>query len=140
VDKLKIGMKAFVTSETQKDRTFEGEVVKIDQVANAGQGWWGGDDVKRFKVEVALKGTQLNLKTGTSARAEVQVDEIDGVLTVPLQAVHDKEGKRFCFRRVKGIAERVEVTLGTSNDTMVEVKSGLSEDDVVLLSDPESKE
>ncbi len=139
VDKLKVGMKAFVTSETQKDRTFEGEVVKIDQVANAGQNWWGGDDVKRFKVEVALKGTDLNLKTGTSARAEIQVDELADVLSVPLQAVYDKEGKRFCYRVVKGRWERAEVVLGASSDTMVEVKSGLSEGDELLLSDPESK-
>ena len=138
VDKLKVGMHAFVTSETQKDRTFEGEIVKIDQVANAGQNWWGGDDVKRFKVEVALKGKDLNLKTGTSARAEIEVGEVLDALSVPLQAVHDKEGKRYCFRVAGGKREQVEVVLGANNDTMVEVKSGLKEGDRVLLSDPES--
>jgi multidrug efflux pump subunit AcrA (membrane-fusion protein) len=122
-----------VTSETQKDRTFEGEIVKIDQVANAGQNWWGGDDVKRFKVEIALLGKDMNLKTGTSARAEIQIGEIADALAVPLQAVHDKEGKRFCFRLVAGKPERAEVTQGASNETMVEIKSGLSEGDQVLL-------
>jgi len=138
VDKLKVGMHAFVTSETQKDRTFEGEIVKIDSVANAGQNWWGGDDVKRFKVEIALKGKDLNLKTGTSARAEIEVGEVLDTLSVPLQAVHDKEGKRYCFRVAAGKHEQVEVVLGANNDTMVEVKSGLKEGDRVLLSDPES--
>ncbi len=136
VDKLKVGMHAFVTSETQKDKTLEGEIVKIDSVANAGQNWWGGDDVKRFKVEIALKGKDLNLKTGTSARAEIEIGEVEDALSVPLQAVHDKEGKRYCFRVGKGKPERVEVTLGASNETMVEVKTGLNEGDQVLLSDP----
>jgi HlyD family secretion protein len=136
VDKLKVGMKAFVTSETQKDRTFEGEVVKIDSVANAGQNWWGGDDVKRFKVEIALTGKDLNLKTGTSARAEIRVGEVDECLAVPLQAVHDKDGKRYCFRQNGGSArERVEVTVGASNETMIEIKTGLSEADQVLLTE-----
>jgi len=136
VDKVKVGMHAFVTSETQKDTTFEGEIVKIDSVANAGQNWWGGDDVKRFKVEIALKGKDLNLKTGTSARAEIEIGDLEDVLTVPIQAVHDKEGKRYCFRVTDGKPERVEVTLGASNETMVEVKTGLSEGDKVLLYDP----
>ncbi|HEX5138365.1 MAG TPA: efflux RND transporter periplasmic adaptor subunit [Planctomycetota bacterium] len=133
VDKLKVGMKAFVTSETQKDKTFDGEVSKIDTVANAGQNWWGGDDVKRFKVEVALTGRDLSLKTGTSARAEIQVGEVDDCLAVPLQAVHEKEGKRFCVVKKGAVTENVEVTIGASNDTMVEIKSGLSEGAQVLL-------
>lgn len=133
VDKLKVGMEAVVTSETQKDKTFEGEVVKIDQVANAGQNWWGGDDVKRFKVEVALKGKDLDLKTGTSAKAEIHVGEVPDCLTVPLQAVHEKEGKRYCLRVQDGKTERVDVTCGASNDTMIEIKSGLSEGDEVAL-------
>jgi HlyD family secretion protein len=133
VDKLKVGMKAFVTSETQKDKTFEGEVVKIDSVANAGQNWWGGDDVKRFKVEIALTGKDLSLKTGTSARAEIQVGEVGDCIAVPLQAVHEKEGKRYCFRQNGVSAERVEVTIGASSDTMVEIKSGLKDGEKVLL-------
>lgn len=140
VDKLKVGMHAFVTSETQKDKALEGEIVKIDSVANAGQNWWGGDDVKRFKVEIALKGKDLNLKTGTSARAEVEIGEVTDVLSVPLQAIHDVEGKRYCFRMANGKSERVEVTLGVSNDTMIEVKTGLAAGDKVLLSDPGSTE
>ncbi|MCK6460323.1 MAG: efflux RND transporter periplasmic adaptor subunit [Planctomycetes bacterium] len=133
VDKLKVGMKAFVTSETQKDRTFDGEIVKIDSVANAGQNWWGGDDVKRFKVEISLKGRDLNLKTGTSARAEIQVGEVNDCLAVPLQAVREKEGKRYCVRRNGSGTEEVEVTVGATNDTKIEIKSGLSEGDHVLL-------
>lgn len=133
VDKLKVGMKAFVTSETQKDRTFEGAIVKIDSVANAGQNWWGGDDVKRFKVEIALTGKDLNLKTGTSARAEIQVGEIADCLAVPLQAVQEKEGKRYCVRRNGATTEEVEVAVGATNDTMIEIRTGLKEGDHVLL-------
>ena len=94
IDKIKKGMQAFVTSETKKDTTYEGEVVKIDQVANAGR---GGDTIKRFKVEISLKGENLPLKTGTSARAEIQIGEVKDVVTVPIQAVHSDKGKTFCY-------------------------------------------
>ncbi|MDH3591299.1 MAG: HlyD family efflux transporter periplasmic adaptor subunit, partial [Planctomycetota bacterium] len=132
IDKIKKGMKAFVTSETQKDKIYDGEVVKIDQVANAGR---GGENIKRFKVEVALVGKDLKLKTGTSARVEVQIGEVPEVIAVPIQAVHAEESKYFCFG---ADGERLSVELGQSNDSFVEIKKGLAEGDVVLLYDPET--
>ncbi len=133
IDKIKKGLKCFVTSETQKDRTYEGEVAKIDAVANAGR---GGDNIKRFKVEIALSGRDLPLKTGTSARAQILIGEIKDVLSVPLQAVHAESGKYFCFSRD---GSRIEVEIGGSNDSHVEVKKGLSEGDQVLLHTPDDK-
>lgn len=136
IDKVKKDMTAYVTSETQKGVVYEGKVVKIDTVANAGQRWWGGDDVKRFKVEIELQDKELALKPGTSAQVEIQVGEVPDVLAVPLQAVFAAEGKHFCYRANGGRPERVEVEPGQSNDTHVEVKTGLEEGDLVLLHDP----
>jgi multidrug efflux pump subunit AcrA (membrane-fusion protein) len=131
-------MVAFVTSETQKDVAHEGKVAKIDTVANAGQGrWWGGDDVKRFKVEVELQAKEHTLKPGTSARVEIQVGEVPDVLAVPLQAIFPSEGRHFVYRANGGKPERIEVEPGRSNETHVEVKTGLEEGDVVLLDAPD---
>jgi multidrug efflux pump subunit AcrA (membrane-fusion protein) len=59
-------------------------------------------------------------------------------LAVPLQAIHPDAGKYYCFLAGDGKPERVEVSLGSSNDTMVEVKSGLAEGARILLYDPET--
>ena len=61
------------------------------------------------------------------------LDKVDDCLAVPLQAVHEKEGKRFCIVKKGAVTENVEVTIGASNDTMVEIKSGLTEGAEVLL-------
>ena len=135
IDKVKLEMPAFITSEMQKDVIFDGEVIKIGTVANAGRRW-GGDNVKRFKVELTLKGENLNLKPGTSARVEIQIGEVPDVVAVPLQAVFAKEGKHYCYRGNGGRPERVEVEPGKSNESFVEIKSGLDEGDRVLLYDP----
>jgi HlyD family secretion protein len=140
IDKVKLEMPAFITSEMQKDVIFDGEVIKIGTVANAGRRRWGGDNVKRFKVELTLKGENLNLKPGTSARVEIQIGEVPDVLAVPLQAVFAKEGKHYCFRSNGGKPERVEVEPGQSNEAFVEIKSGLDEGHKVLLYDPEVAE
>jgi multidrug efflux pump subunit AcrA (membrane-fusion protein) len=136
IDKVKLEMPAFITSEMQKDVIFDGAVVKIGTVANAGRRW-GGDNVKRFKVELTLKGEDLNLKPGTSARVEIQIGEVPDVLAVPLQAVFAKEGKHYCYRSNGGKPERVEVEPGRSNEAFVEIKTGLDEGHKVLLFDPE---
>jgi len=137
IDKVKPDMVAYVTSETQKDKVYEGKVVKIDSVANAGRRWWGGDDVKRFRVEIELVEKELDLKTGTSAKVEIQIGEVPDVLAVPLQAVFAREGKYYCYVAKEGEPVRVEVEPGRSNESYVEVKSGLAEGDEVLLYDPE---
>ena len=133
-------MSAFITSETQKDVIYDGEVTKIDTVANAGRRHWGSDNVKRFRVEMTLKGKDLNLKPGTSARVEIQIGEVPDVIAVPLQAVFAKEGKHYCFRSNGGKPERVEVEPGRSNDSFVEIKSGLDKGDTVLLYDADIAE
>jgi RND family efflux transporter MFP subunit len=139
IAKLEKGMKAFVTSETQKDRILDAEITKIDTVANAGRRF-GGDSVKRFKVELSLSGENLDLKTGTSAEVEVLVDEIPDVLTVPAQAIHVSEGKYYCYRLKGGKVVRAPVFPGRSNDAYAEVKLGLAEGDEVVLSTPEAFE
>ncbi len=137
IAKLKKGMKAFVKSETLKGETFDAEITKIDTVANAGRRW-GGDSVKRFKVELSLAGEGLDLKTGTSAEVEVQVEELPDVLTVPSQSIHAKEDKYFCYLRRGRKAVRVRVDPGRANESFASIKFGLKEGDEVLLSTPET--
>ena len=137
IDKVKIDMPAFVTSETRKDKQYVGKITKVDQVANAGRRW-GGDGAKKFKVEVALDGENLNLKPGTTAEVQVMIDELDDVLIVPLQAVHAKEGKFFCFKLDGSGFEKISVKLGKDNNSHVEIVEGVSEGDELLLYDPEA--
>ena len=137
IAKVKKGMSAFITSEMQKDKTHEGEVTKVDTVANVGRPW---ERVKKFKVEVSLTGKDLDLKTGTTAEVEIKIDELVDVLFVPVQAVHTKEGKFFCYVRDGSQDKRVDVKLGKANDSFVVVTEGLDEGDRVLLHSPASKE
>ena len=141
ISQVRVGMTALVTSETKKNAIFNGKVSKIDPVANAGQrNFGGGNNVKRFKVEVLLEGKHLELKTGTSARVELQIGAVEDVLAIPVQAVQIVEGKQFCYRLSNGEPERVVVESGRSNDTMVEIKSGLEEGDRIVLYAPGAAE
>lgn len=136
IDKIAVGMPVHITSDTQKGTVYQGSVLKIASVANAGQRW--GGDIKKFRVEVSLDQQNAQLKPGTSASVEIQIGRLEGVLFVPVQAVHSREGDFYCFVQKNGGSDRVTVELGRSNESYVEVKKGLEEGDRVLLYEPEA--
>jgi len=136
IGKVKKGMPAFVTSESTPDTIYEGQVHDIARVPNAGRRW-GSDNVKRFKVDIRIVGATEMLRPGTSAAVQILVGEKKDVLTVPGQAVYARGGSYSCWKLVDGTPTSVEITVGASNTSWVEVTSGLAEGDEVLLYSPE---
>ena len=137
IDKIRVGMQTVIRSDVQKDSLFHGEVSKIDIVANAGNRRWG-DQIRRFKVEISLQRSNLDLKPGTSAEVEIHTGDLTDILYVPLQAVHAEAGKYFCFLSTAAGEKSVEVVVGRSNDSFLEIVSGLEEGQKVLLYKPDS--
>lgn len=131
------GMPTTVTLETYKDLVLHGAVQKVAAVATAG-GWM--EDVKKFRVDVALVGSNLNLRPGITAKAEISVGELKDVLHVPIQAVQTKEGTHRCWVRQGNRNVATEVEIGRTNDLYVEIKKGLAEGEQVLLYDPQGSD
>jgi hypothetical protein len=71
-----------------------------------------------------------------TSKVEIQVEEIDDVLQVPIHAVFPEESQHFCFVFADGGVERRVVEVGKNNAHHVEVTSGLEEGERVLLYDP----
>ncbi len=71
-----------------------------------------------------------------SVQIEVVSQILNNVIFIPIEAVQEQEGKFFVYRNNNGVPETVDVTLGLSNDSFVEITSGLSENDEVYLYRP----
>ena len=78
---LEPGMVANVTVEAFPDRTFRGEVQKIEPQATVEQ------NVTMFAVIVSIDNSGRLLKPGMNAEVEVMVDEAVNVLVVPNNAI-----------------------------------------------------
>ncbi|OUU20660.1 MAG: hypothetical protein CBC13_10330 [Planctomycetia bacterium TMED53] len=139
IDKVKVGMAAEIRSDVNKTKIYKGEVTKIDSVANAGDRRWG-DRVRRFSVEIQLRGSELSLKPGTSAEVVINTGNLENVLHVPIQAVHAESGSFFCYVRSGGKPVKRGVKVGRSNESFLEITEGLSEGDKVLLYKPDETE
>jgi RND family efflux transporter MFP subunit len=137
INKIKTSLKATVTMDSYPGVVLQGEVTKIAAIANAG-GMRHDAEVKKFDVEITLEQREgLKLRPGISAKAEVQIDRLEDVLSVPLHAVLLEGGTHACYvMDVEGKPVRREVKVGKSNDRAVEVTAGLAAGDRVLLYNP----
>ncbi len=81
-------------------------------------------------------GIDLLLRPGLLADVEIIVDEVKNALTIPMQAVFEKDGKPIAYVKTPaGFEERVLTPARRTESTMV-VQDGLKPGDIVSLTDP----
>ena len=86
-------------------------------------------------TELANPDKQILL--GVSAEMSVAIDKKEDVLTIPANALFEKDGKNYAFKVTgKNKAEKVEIEIGLTSDQNVEVTKGLAENDQVLTTLP----
>jgi len=133
IDKIEPNQPAKITVAAFPDKTFTGKVLKKAPLAD--QTDFLNPDLKVYLTDVSIDGTHDALKTGMTGTVEVIIDELHDVLYVPIQSVVTVEEKKMCY--VMGSrAEKREVETGLFNDNFVEIKSGLTEGEKVLLNPP----
>lgn len=130
---IAVGQKARVEVEGIPDVLFDGTVTKIAPLADS-QNNWLNPDMKEYATEIELDTNNYELKPGVTARADILVKNVDNALTVPVQAVYSVGERHFVFNgKSQTGAKPREIVVGAANDSFVEVSSGLSEGDWVLL-------
>ncbi len=118
------------------NRILHGHVKTVDTVA-AQQDWFAAD-VKLYKTVVSIDEPVEALKPGMSAEVTMYADESPSeVLVVPVHAIVGTISLGaipHCFVVEKdGQPRRRDIVIGMSNQRLVEVKSGLSAGDKVVL-------
>ncbi len=94
-----------------------------------------GSDIKVYTTLVAIENGPPGLRPGMSAMVQILVEQKPDVLSVPVTAVMELRGKDYLYvRKPENGFERREVSLGISDDKVVEVKKGLNEGEQVVLS------
>jgi HlyD family secretion protein len=133
IDKIEPNQPANITIAAFPDKTFAGKVLKKAPLADRTD--FLNPDLKVYVTDVSIDGTQDALKTGMTADVEVMINELHDVLYVPIQSVVTVEDEKICYVRGSDVEKR-EVETGLFNDNFVEIKSGLTEGEKVLLNPP----
>jgi len=126
--KVRIGLPARVTLDAVPGRIFRGKVSKVSPaIAGAGQ------EARTLSIRVTLEEGREHLKPGMSADVEVIVSSLPGVLFLPTQAILRREGQSFVYLVKDGRVEQKPVVTGASNWNETEIKGGVEEGALVIL-------
>lgn len=124
---VKQGQTVNITLDALDGESFEGTVTKVGTVGST-----SGSSAK-YTVEITVPKAE-NMLLGMSASATIQIDEADDAVLIPLSALQESGGKSFVYTEKSEdgtLSGKVEVETGLSNDSQVEITSGLSEGDTV---------
>jgi HlyD family secretion protein len=133
VDRIEPNQPAEIKVEAFPNKTFTGRVLKKAPLADAED--WLNPDLKVYSTDIVIDGTHDALKTGMTGKVTIIIDKLQDILYVPIQSVVTIEDKKVCY--IAGSpTEKHDVVTGLFNDNFVEIKSGLTEGEKVLLNPP----
>lgn len=132
---LAVGQPAFVTVTTWPEESIDGAIASIAPKSSA-----GGSGVASYEVRLALGDTDLPVRIGMTADADLITAEQTGVLLVPSQAITADRAAGTFFVNLVGIGQdgartftRTEVTVGLKDGDNTEITGGLNVGDEVLI-------
>lgn len=131
IDQVEVGQPVSITLDALPDLPVTGTVTEIAPTSSSTSG------VVTYLVTINIdEGEAQGLRPGMSASASITVDELDGVLVAPNWAVrlNRETGEAFVLvRQPDGTVQEVVVETGLRNEQFSEILSGLSEGDVVVI-------
>ncbi|MDN5363359.1 MAG: HlyD family secretion protein [Eubacteriales bacterium] len=144
VNKLQVGQGATITFDALPDKKFTGTIKEIAVQGNSQNG------VTTFDVTVSIDNPE-GIKPGMTANVEILVASKDNALLLPVEAVIERQGKKFVLvpdesgnaaPATSGTGQNnsrqsgrrmVPVETGLYNESLIEITSGLKEGDTVII-------
>jgi HlyD family secretion protein len=131
IGRVRLGQFARITTETFRERAFEGRVTQISPIGVE------RDNVTTFEVEVSIDNPGQELKANMTANAEIILEQFPNSLLLPEAAViYDPQRRSFVDvvdPAAKSGRRRVSIKVGVGNGTRVQVLEGLKAGDKVVL-------
>lgn len=131
---LAVGKTAEVRLDAYPDRVFRGTVSQVDALAKPRE---KNSPVNYFEFVVSLDDTLPELmKPGRQVTAKVHVLSQDAAITVPNQALFQKDGQYWVFLRNGREFSQQTVVPGDRSLNRTVIEKGLKQGDVVALTRP----
>lgn len=135
VNMIRRGLPAYVTLDSTADVRFAGVVERVGLLPDT-QSRWANPNLKVYNTDIIITDPLPDVKPGVSSKAEIIITNIASTLSVPIQAVTTSRGRQVVYKLVGGEAQPVPVEPGLYNTKYIQILSGLSEGDRVLLAPP----
>jgi multidrug efflux pump subunit AcrA (membrane-fusion protein) len=128
VAELRVGQRAVITASHVSGRTMEGIVTAIGHVGKV------HGRTSTLTVEVVVENQDELLTPGLTAQIRIVVGEKQNALAVPAECVFGSSESAFVWTLDKdNRKQKKAISIGLSDGDYVEVVSGLTEDDMVVV-------
>lgn len=130
IPRIKKGQDAELEVDALGNQTIHGKVIKMS----------GAPDPKTrmFIVYISLPYKNSQLKPGMFVKARIITDRKNNVFIIPAQAVIEEAGKKFVFIVEDKQAKKVEVITGQNTNENIEILSGISTGNRIVISGKEN--
>lgn len=136
VANVTVGQRAEVVAIAYPDDPVSGQVTSVAVSAKQASGRQGLSFAVKINVE---RSEAVTLRPGMSCRAEIFTHGEQEVAAVPIKAIIVEENRSeneisyFVFVNRDGVAEKVEIKTGISDDEFQEIKEGLQLGDEIVV-------
>lgn len=135
VGRLKVGQPVAITVDAFPGEKFEGSIRRISPIVSGGK-----LETRTADVWVYFNKKDARIKPGMSADIEILITTLQSVLSVPSQAVVEREGKKQVYVAIgsdlkpgaRAAAMLKPVEIGTTNWSFTEITGGLSAGEFVI--------
>lgn len=128
---LELGQEADVTVSSVSDETLSGVVTEIDKTSASGD----------YTAVITLDKV-TGMLPGMTASVDVRIEGVDDAILIPVDALHQTSSGYYVYTSydedTQEYGGKVDVVPGLSNSNYVEIKSGLSEGDVVYYTESQT--
>ncbi|MEM9913541.1 MAG: efflux RND transporter periplasmic adaptor subunit [Planctomycetota bacterium] len=133
---VKVGQKVRVSVDARPGEVFEGVIDKTTPLTESGG--WLNPGQREFTARVLLPSDlEADLKPAMRCTGEITVGRVDNALAVPVQAVFTEGDQHFCYVPAgSGRVKKQNIEIGRASETLVEVTTGLTTGERVLLRNP----
>jgi len=126
ISRVHVGESVSVTVAAYTDRTFAGHVARISPSVTATS--------RTLTVEAEVQNSDALLKPGQFATVRILLPQSEPAVLVPQRALRTISGATYVFIIKSGHAEQRLVQSGQTESDLVEIKSGVSADELVATS------
>ncbi|HCT30710.1 MAG TPA: efflux transporter periplasmic adaptor subunit [Bacteroidales bacterium] len=125
VNDLQSGMKVRLTSYNLQKDTIWGIVADLSPAISA--------ETRTFKGRIDINNPNHRLKPGMFVNADIVIAKKENAIVVPKELVLRNNDFQYVFVIDKSIAKQREVSTGIENGNNIEITSGLSKDDRLVV-------
>jgi RND family efflux transporter MFP subunit len=125
INSVRLNQNALIYLDGDKNNGIEGSIVSINEVPIK--------NMFLYPVEIKIENEGLKLRSGMYIEASVIVDEKNDCVVIPKKSLLGTKNNKYVFIEDNGVAKMKNVEIGFNESNYIEILSGISKGDKLIV-------